>query len=88
MQQMPYPTSNVLFFTTSRNISQQLGNREAITCSSSPPTRLSSHAKKDDSCTTMVVLKVDLYYEGCAKKVRRSIKHFEGLRWDELLMSA
>ncbi|GAB2281042.1 hypothetical protein Dimus_015653, partial [Dionaea muscipula] len=34
------------------------------------------YIQQDDSGATMVVLKVDLYYEGCAKKVQRSIKHF------------
>ncbi|XP_073145307.1 heavy metal-associated isoprenylated plant protein 3-like [Henckelia pumila] len=34
--------------------------------------------KKDDGATT-VVLKLDLHCEGCAKKVKRSISHFEGV---------
>lgn len=33
--------------------------------------------KKDDGSTT-VVLKLDLHCEGCAKKVKRSVGHFEG----------
>lgn len=33
--------------------------------------------KKDGGPTT-IVLKLDLHCEGCAKKVRRSISHFEG----------
>ncbi|GAB2276651.1 Vacuolar protein sorting-associated protein atg6 [Dionaea muscipula] len=34
-------------------------------------------AKKVDGGATTIVLKVDLHCEGCAKKVSRSIKHFE-----------
>ncbi|XP_022857466.1 heavy metal-associated isoprenylated plant protein 3-like [Olea europaea var. sylvestris] len=34
--------------------------------------------KKDDGSTT-VVLKLDLHCEGCAKKVKRSVGHFEGV---------
>lgn len=33
--------------------------------------------KKDEGPTT-VVLKLDLHCEGCAKKVRRAVSHFEG----------
>ncbi|GAB2300620.1 hypothetical protein Dimus_034654 [Dionaea muscipula] len=36
-------------------------------------------AKKDDRGTVTVVLKFDLHCEGCAKKVRRSIKHLDGV---------
>ncbi|KAF6140216.1 hypothetical protein GIB67_000264 [Kingdonia uniflora] len=35
--------------------------------------------KKGDGGITTVVLKIDLHCDGCAKKVRRSIKHFEGV---------
>ncbi|GMH09832.1 hypothetical protein Nepgr_011673 [Nepenthes gracilis] len=35
-------------------------------------------AKKDDGTVT-VVLKLDLHCEGCAKKVRRSVKNFDGV---------
>ncbi|CAA2933248.1 heavy metal-associated isoprenylated plant 6-like [Olea europaea subsp. europaea] len=34
--------------------------------------------KKDDGSTT-VVLKLDLHCEGCAQKVKRSVRHFEGV---------
>lgn len=34
--------------------------------------------KKDDGLAT-VVLKLDLHCEGCAKKVKRSVSHFEGV---------
>ncbi|KAL2453774.1 Heavy metal transport/detoxification superfamily protein [Abeliophyllum distichum] len=34
--------------------------------------------KKDDG-STAVVLKLDLHCEGCAKKVKRSVRHFEGV---------
>ncbi|GAB2277529.1 hypothetical protein Dimus_012238 [Dionaea muscipula] len=37
-------------------------------------------AKKVDGGATTIVLKVDLHCEGCAKKVWRSIKHFEGIQ--------
>lgn len=34
-------------------------------------------AKKDDGNVT-VVLKMDMHCEGCAKKVRRAVRNFEG----------
>ncbi|OIT28584.1 PREDICTED: heavy metal-associated isoprenylated plant protein 6-like [Nicotiana attenuata] len=34
--------------------------------------------KKDDG-PTAIILKLDLHCEGCAKKVKRSIRHFEGV---------
>ncbi|KAL2472369.1 Heavy metal transport/detoxification superfamily protein [Abeliophyllum distichum] len=37
-----------------------------------------SGGKKDDGPIT-VVLKLDLHCEGCAKKVKRSVRHFEGV---------
>lgn len=38
--------------------------------------------KKDDSPIT--VLKLDLHCEGCAKKVKRSVRQFEGLKFSFL----
>ncbi|RZC91039.1 hypothetical protein C5167_028870 [Papaver somniferum] len=35
-------------------------------------------AKKDDGIVT-VVLKIDMHCEGCAKKVKKSVSHFEGV---------
>ncbi|XP_026415396.1 heavy metal-associated isoprenylated plant protein 3-like [Papaver somniferum] len=35
-------------------------------------------AKKDDGIVT-VVLKIDMHCEGCAKKVKKSVRHFEGV---------
>ncbi|GMH23190.1 hypothetical protein Nepgr_025033 [Nepenthes gracilis] len=35
-------------------------------------------AKKDDGTVT-VILKLDMHCEGCAKKVQRSVKHFDGV---------
>lgn len=35
-------------------------------------------AKKSDAGSTTVVLKLDLHCDGCAKKVTKSIRHFEG----------
>lgn len=35
--------------------------------------------KKSEAGPIIVVLKIDLHCEGCAKKVRRSVKHFEGV---------
>ncbi|WOH00882.1 hypothetical protein DCAR_0520258 [Daucus carota subsp. sativus] len=35
--------------------------------------------KKSGAAPIPVVLKIDLHCEGCAKKVRRSVKHFEGV---------
>lgn len=37
-------------------------------------------AKKDVVATTAIVLKLDLHCEGCAKKVKRSIRHYDGKR--------
>ncbi|PPD87123.1 hypothetical protein GOBAR_DD15936 [Gossypium barbadense] len=37
-----------------------------------------SGAKKDDGKVT-VVYKIDMHCEGCAKKIKRSIKHYEGV---------
>ncbi|KAL7618276.1 hypothetical protein Lser_V15G02035 [Lactuca serriola] len=36
-------------------------------------------AKKSDAGSTTVVLKLDLHCDGCAKKVTKSIRHFEGV---------
>ncbi|XP_044505777.1 uncharacterized protein LOC123225723 [Mangifera indica] len=36
-------------------------------------------AKKDDGVVT-VVLKMELHCEGCAKKVRRAVRHYEGVQ--------
>lgn len=35
-------------------------------------------AKKDDGMTT-VVLKLDMHCEGCAKKVKRAVRSFDGI---------
>lgn len=37
-------------------------------------------AKIVDVATTAIVLKLDLHCEGCAKKVKRSIRHYDGKR--------
>ena len=42
--------------------------------------------KKDDA-QSPIVLKLDLHCEGCAKKVKRSIKHFDGMNTFFLFLS-
>ncbi|KAG8376601.1 hypothetical protein BUALT_Bualt09G0080500 [Buddleja alternifolia] len=42
------------------------------------PAAADGGGKKDDGPIT-VVLKLDLHCEGCAKKVKRSVRHFEGV---------
>ncbi|KAJ7976920.1 Heavy metal-associated isoprenylated plant protein [Quillaja saponaria] len=44
-------------------------------------------AKKDDSPPT-VVLKIDIHCEGCAKKIRRAVRHLEGVEDVKTDMSA
>ncbi|GAA0153897.1 hypothetical protein LIER_12025 [Lithospermum erythrorhizon] len=36
--------------------------------------------KKDDNAPAPIVLKLDLHCEGCAKKVKRAVRHYEGVQ--------
>lgn len=43
---------------------------------------------KKDAGPTVIVLKLDLHCEGCAKKVKRSIRHLEGNYYSSLSESS
>jgi hypothetical protein len=36
-------------------------------------------AKKSDGGPITVVLKLDIHCDGCAKKIRKIVRHFEGI---------